>query len=126
MFLAPTTLGRRVTRSLVCLKAVSVYVWSGGTGLPKEPDFWTPWVFSSFIFVKQGGGLPSGRSGCPKDQKDGFFFHHFGSLALFEEAGFLTLPPLPQGCSRGFDFILSPKSHFFWGLPSSFPGGGFL
>ena len=72
MFLVPTTLGRRVTRSLVCLRAVSVYVWSGGTGLPKEPDFWTPWVFSDFIFVKQreGGrssirsfGLPVGPEG---------------------------------------------------------------
>ena len=78
--------------------------------------------FFTFHFCESlegGGDRPPGSSGCPKDRTDSSFFHHFCSLVLFEEAGFLTLPPLPQGC-RGFDFVLSPKSHFFGACPHPF------
>ena len=79
--------------------------------------------FFTFHFCESlegGGDRPPGSSGCPKDRTDSSFFHHFCSLVLFEEAGFLTLPPLPQGC-RSFDlfFLLSIS---FWCLSSSFPG----
>ena len=67
-----------------------------------------------------GGGGEDISAGCPKALKDRSFFHQFCSFVPFEEAGFISLPPLPQGC-RGFDlfFLLSIS---FWCLSSSFPG----
>ena len=74
-FLAPTTLGRGIARSLVFLKAVSVSAWSEMIGLLREPDYWIPWDILSSIFVMLGGGrsfLPV-DPGCPEDREDGSF-----------------------------------------------------
>ena len=116
MFLAPTTFCRRIIRALVFLNAVSA--WSGMIGLLREPDYWIPWDILSSIFVMLRGGGPSSQSirVVRRTGRTVSFFQHFCSLVLFEENGFITFPSLPQGC-RGFDFVISPKFHFFGACP---------
>ena len=58
MILAPTTFCQGIIRSLVFLKAVSISAWSGMIGLLREPDYWTPWGISSFIFIHYIGFPP--------------------------------------------------------------------
>ena len=125
MFLVSTTFCHRETMSLASAKALSAFVWSGGTGPLKEPDSWTPWgFFECHLCDHIGGGGEDISAGCPKARKDRSFFHQFCSFVPFEEAGFISLLPLPQGC-RGFDlfFLLSIS---FWCLSSSFPGAFLL
>merc|ERR1712215_261138 len=68
--------------------------------------------------TKSDSLLPSILPGCPVQQDNQNSIRQFCSLVLFEENGFSSFFT-PRQCYKGFDFILSPKKHFFCACPHS-------